>query len=213
MSILAWAQIIALFKVIAIDVTLAVDNAVVMAATAARLPSSIRGRAIWIGVGAAAFFRIIFACFAVQLLNILGLLLAGGLLLLWVAWKFWREIRSNSNQHGKIAQEHITTRVKIRGDSSKQAVFQIILADFSMSLDNTLAVAGAAHNHFWIMTIGLIFSVVLIGLAATFLAHLFHKYRWISYLGLSIVLYVALSMIWDGAQAVGHAYLTAGLTH
>ena len=206
MAGLHWAQIAALFNVVLIDVTLAVDNAVVMGSAAAKLPTSMRRNAILIGVGAAAFFRVVFACFALRLLSIVGLTLAGGLLLLWVAWKLWRDLRSpgaleaTHTKGGATANGAISEIVSRK--ASNQATLQIIFADLSMSLDNTLAVAGAARDHFWIMVLGLVLSVAFMGLAANFLASLIHKHRWISYIGLLVVLYVALSMIWTGAQAV-----------
>ena len=196
-----WSQIATLFNVVLIDVTLAVDNAVVMGSVAAKLPSSLRKNAILIGVSAAAFFRILFACFALRLLSVFGLTLAGGLLLLWVAWKLWRDLRSSG---GDVSTQEISGTA-----TSRRAIMQIVLADISMSLDNTLAVTGTARNHFWIMVLGLALSVFFMGLAANFLSNLIHRHRWISYLGLLIVFYVSLSMIWEGAHAVtgsiGHA--------
>lgn len=195
----------ALLSVVAIDVALAGDNAIVVGLAAAGLPATLRRRAIIVGIAAAALLRIVFAAFTVQLLQIIGLLFAGGLLLLWVAWKMWRELRE-----GGAAEERDETEAEAalddsdiperKGKSFRDAVTQIIVADVSMSLDNVLAVAGAARDHAWIMVAGLTLSVALMGLAANMIAHLLHRYRWIAYAGLAIILVVAVRMIWDGAQ-------------
>lgn len=188
----AGSQIIVLLSVIAIDLTLAVDNAVVLGTVAARLPIKIRKRVLLIGVVAAAVLRIVFASFASRLLTVLGLTLVGGLLLLWVAWKLWRELRApETPKELRELAAHTSTR---------QAVIQILVADLSMSLDNILAVAGAARDHYWIMVVGLFLSVVFMAIAANLLAGIMQKHRWISYVGLAIVVYVAVSMIWDGAH-------------
>lgn len=197
----------ALASVILIDVALAGDNAVVVGMAAAGLPTRMRRRAILVGVGAAAVLRIVFSFFTLQLLQIIGLLLAGGLLLLWVAWKLWREL-----QAGDLAMPETDEIEADDRDSDKtprkgfrQAVVQIIVADVSMSLDNVLAVAGAARDHATVLIIGLALSVALMGLAASLVARLLHRFRWIAYLGLLIILYVALQMIWDGTHEVVEA--------
>ena len=189
-----WSSLTVFISVIAIDVTLAVDNALVMGIVAARLPVELRRKAILLGVGAAVFFRILLASVAVQLLTIMGLTLAGGILLLWVVWKIWRELKQVSNEAKSLPEK--------RPEALSQAVGQILLADISMSLDNTLAVAGVARNHYWILVFGLISSVALIGIASTLLAKIISNHKWISYVGLSIVGYVAISMIWEGAHEV-----------
>jgi YjbE family integral membrane protein len=195
---IGWSQITVLISVLAIDVTLAVDNALVMSTVAAKLPSDLRKKAILIGIVAAALFRIIFAIFASKLMVVFGLTLVGGLLLLWVAWKLWRELRverdngADKNRTGK--NDSIEPKVL------HKAVVQILFADISMSLDNTLAVAGAARNHFWIMVFGLFLSVCLMGSAANLLAALVQRYRWLLYIGLAIMVYVALNMIWEGTH-------------
>ncbi|HTH15030.1 MAG TPA: YjbE family putative metal transport protein [Magnetospirillum sp.] len=190
-----WETLSALFQVVAIDVALAGDNAVVVGMAAAGLPAGLRHRAILIGITAAAALRILFAVFTVQLLAVVGLLLAGGLLLLWVAWKLWRELKCRPEEH---AAENGAAPAK----NFIQAVHHIVIADVSMSLDNVLAVAGASRAHQWVLVLGLTLSVALMGLAANMVAGLLNRYRWIAYGGLLIILYVALRMIWDGAHEV-----------
>ena len=201
-----------LLQVIAIDVALAGDNAIVVGMAAAGLPLAIRGRAILIGIAAAAILRIVFAVFTVQLLKIVGLLFAGGLLLLWVSWKLWRELRGGAEEQREEAEaEAALAGDVIPGQSKKNfrdAVTQIIVADVSMSLDNVLAVAGASREHEWVLIVGLALSVALMGLAAGLVARLLQQYRWIAYIGLAIILYVALTMIWDG----GHELMAAAAT-
>ncbi|MBC7478757.1 MAG: YjbE family putative metal transport protein, partial [Pseudorhodobacter sp.] len=188
----------ALFQVIAIDLVLAGDNAIVIGMAAAGLPKEMRARAILVGIAAATILRIIFALAATWLLALTGLLLAGGLLLLWVCWKMWTELRSG---HGATdpAEEALTGQDLnkdgvVGGGPAKtfrQAAIQIVVADVSMSLDNVLAVAGAAMEHPMVLIFGLVLSIALMGLAASFVARLLNKYRWIAYIGLLIILYVA----------------------
>lgn len=204
----------ALVSVILIDIALAGDNAIVVGMAAAGLPPEQRRRAILVGIIAAAGLRIVFASFTVQLLQIIGLLLAGGILLLWVAWKLWREISAgmhreqgeNDEARGEAAldglEADLPTPSTVQQKTFRQAVTQIIIADVSMSLDNVLAVAGAAREHEVVLIFGLALSVALMGLAASLIAHLLRRYHWIAYLGLLIILYVALRMIWDGAHEV-----------
>jgi len=191
------AALAALAQVILIDLVLAGDNAVVIGIAAAGLPVEQRRRAILIGILAATAMRIGFAFVAVELLTIIGLVLAGGLLLLWVSWKMWRELRASAR-----AEEDAAFNEGAGGPASgktfRQAVWQIVMADVSMSLDNVLAVAGAARDHPAALVIGLLLSIVLMGFAATLIARLLHRYRWIAYVGLAIVVYVALDMIWRG---------------
>lgn len=198
-----WESLSALLQVVAIDVALAGDNAVVVGMAAAGLPAIHRKRAILIGIIAAAALRIVFASFTMQLLQVVGLLLAGGLLLLWVAWKLWREL-SGQAQEAREESEHEAAEAAQRGDGKSfgQAVWQIVVADVSMSLDNVLAVAGASRDHEWVLVIGLALSVALMGLAANLVAKLLNRFRWIAYVGLVIILYVAIRMIWDGAHEV-----------
>jgi YjbE family integral membrane protein len=197
-------SLIALLSVVAIDVALAGDNAIVVGLAAAGLPDRLRRRAIATGIVAAALLRIVFAGFAMQLLKIIGLMFAGGLLLLWVAWKLWRELRrdcADGNQDGVESAAGSPKRFR-------DAVTQIVMADVSMSLDNVLAVAGAAGDKTWVMVTGLLLSVALMGLAANLMAKLLNRYRWIGYVGLAIIVVVAVRMIWHGAQPL--LELTAG---
>ena len=188
-----------LLQVILVDLVLAGDNAIIIALVAASVPSSIRQRVIWIGIAGAALMRIGFALVTVQLLEITGLLLAGGLLLLWVCWKLWRELaKHNLAKAQQDRQPEQTGKPK----TTSNAIFQIILADVSMSLDNVLAVAGVARDDSLILIIGLALSVALMVFAATLVARLLEKHRWIAYAGLAIILYVALSMIWSGTLEV-----------
>jgi YjbE family integral membrane protein len=190
-------------QVVLIDIALAGDNAVVVGALAAGLPDKDKRRVILIGITAALVLRIIFALVATQLLQILGLLLAGGLLLLWVSWKMWRELHPAPASHVHFDDPDTP---QIEGPpptkSFAQAAWAVAVADVSMSLDNVLAVAGAAHNHPGIMVFGLILSVALMGLAASYIAKLIERHRWIAYVGLAIILFVALRMIWNGGGEV-----------
>lgn len=210
MEIFTAAGFTALLQVIAIDLVLAGDNAIVIGLAAAGLPVEQRKKAILIGVIAATVLRIGFAIITVQLLAVLGLLLVGGILLLWVCWKMWRELRT-SHQDEHDATEALsdadldgdrTVAGRTRRKTLAQAATQIVIADVSMSLDNVLAVAGAARDHLTVLIIGLVLSIALMGLAATFIAKLLHRYRWIAYVGLLIILYVALDMIYRGTVEV-----------
>ena len=193
-------------QVIMIDLVLAGDNAVVIGLAAAGLPADMRRKAILIGIIAATGMRIVFALLATQLLNITGLLLGGGLLLLWVCWKMYQELRIPHSQ-GDAAVEALgdqdlnadgTVAGGVPRKTLRQSVIQIIIADVSMSLDNVLAVAGAAREHPTVLIFGLALSIALMGLAASFIARLLGRYRWIAWIGLAIILYVALHMIWEG---------------
>jgi YjbE family integral membrane protein len=196
----------ALLQVLMIDLVLAGDNAVAVGLAAGGLPQEQRKKAILYGLIAAVALRIGFALITVQLLAIIGLLLAGGVLLLWVCWKMWREMRDTASHDEAQAEAALdddpTTEPKVKpAKSFKSAFVQILIADVSMSLDNVLAVAGAAREHPGIMVFGLLLSIALMGVAATWIAKLLHKHRWIGYVGLIIVLYVALHMIWEGARS------------
>jgi len=194
----------ALFQVIMIDLVLAGDNAIVIGLAAAGLPEGQRKKAILIGIVAATILRIGFASVTVQLLQIIGLLLAGGVLLLWVCWKMWRELRTPHHQPTFQSLSSASTMDTTAGRQKTlgQAVWQITLADVSMSLDNVLAVAGAAREHPMILIFGLALSIALMGLAANFIARLLEKHRWIAYVGLAIILYVALDMCYRGVLEV-----------
>jgi YjbE family integral membrane protein len=199
----------ALLQVIMIDLVLAGDNAIVIGLAAAGLPKKERGKAIVIGILAATVLRIIFAAATTQLLQIVGLLLAGGILLLWVCWKMWRELRDG---HAEAQAEEALTGQDLDRDGTvagaaprktfAQAAWQIVIADVSMSLDNVLAVAGAAREHPGVLVFGLVLSIALMGIAASFIARLLQRYRWIAYVGLAIILYVAIEMIYRGALEI-----------
>ena len=196
---------LAFAKVVMIDLVLAGDNAIVIGLAAAGLPKQQRNKAIMVGIAAATVLRIGFAVVAIQLLKVIGLVLVGGLLLLWVCWKMWRELR----QHHGIADatevlddKDLNADGLVGGVKSKtfaQAALQIVIADISMSLDNVLAVAGAAREHPYVLAAGLVLSVALMGLAATFIARLLNRFPWIAYAGLAIIVYVALDMIYRGS--------------
>ena len=202
----------AFFQVIMIDLVLAGDNAIVIGLAAAGLPADQRNKAILVGIIAATVLRIIFASITVQLLAIVGLLLAGGILLLWVCWKMWRELAEQA--HAAEAEgEHVLEEALGEAEGAAppavaksktlgQALIQILIADLTMSLDNVLAVAGAAHAHPWVMVAGLLLSIALMGVVAGWIAKLLHRFRWLGYLGLAIVFYVAVHMVWDGHRKV-----------
>lgn len=192
----------ALVQVILIDLVLAGDNAIVIGLAAAGLPLAQRGKAILIGVGAATLLRIVFAGLTTQLLEIVGLLLAGGILLLWVCWKMWRELRSSSAHETHGVTSDGTAAEGAPTKTLAQATWQIIVADVSMSLDNVLAVAGAAREHPMVLIFGLALSIAMMGVAATFIARLLQKHRWIAYVGLAVILYVAGEMIYRGVIEV-----------
>jgi len=191
-----WTQdLVTLAQVVMIDVALAGDNAVVVGMAVAGLPARQRRPAILMGIGGATVIRIALGAVALKLLALIGLLLAGGILLLWVCWKMFRELR----RPHKVVADGAGTK------TLRQAMFQIVLADISMSLDNVLAVAGAAHDRLWVLVTGLLLSVGLMGVAAGLIARLLGRYRWIAWIGLLIVLYVALTMIWHGGHEVAGA--------
>ena len=197
----------ALLKVILIDLVLAGDNAIVIGLAAAGLPEHQRAKAILIGIAAATALRIGFAGVTTQLLQIVGLLFAGGLLLLWVCWKMWRELRAT--HEAENAANEALADFDINADGTiaavtprktlSQAAWQIVIADVSMSLDNVLAVAGAARDHPYVLIFGLVLSIALMGVAASFIARLLQKHRWIAYVGLAVILYVAVEMCIRGS--------------
>ena len=193
----------AFLQVLLIDLVLAGDNAIVVGALAAGLPAEQRRKVIMIGVLAALVLRVGFALVVTQLLQIVGLILAGGLLLLWVAWKMWRELRQpqdcSPGSEEISGDEHSGLRP---AKSFAAAVWAVAVADISMSLDNVLAVAGAAREHPGILIVGLIFAVALMGVAANLIARYIERYRWIAWIGLAVILWVAVKMIWDGYHDV-----------
>lgn len=187
----------ALVQVVLVDLVLAGDNAIVVAIAVAGLPLEQRARAMLVGIAAATVLRIAFASVIVQLLQVIGLVLAGGLLLIWVCWKLWRELREQARRsaQGEATQtEHDPARAK----TLREAVTQIIIADVSMSLDNVLAVAGVAREHQWVLMVGLVLSVAFMGLAAVMIARLLSRHHWVGYVGLAVILYVAVTMIFQG---------------
>lgn len=211
MEIFTYQGLMALLQVIGIDLVLAGDNAIVIGLAAAGLPKEQRAKAILVGIGAATIMRIGFALLTTQLLAVVGLLLAGGILLLWVCWKMWQELREGAHEHDveameALANEDIDADGAVADDAPKktfaQAAWQIVIADVSMSLDNVLAVAGAAKDHPTVLIIGLALSIAMMGLAASFIAKLLNKHRWIAFVGLAIIIYVALKMMWEGWHEV-----------
>ncbi|HST36916.1 MAG TPA: YjbE family putative metal transport protein [Allosphingosinicella sp.] len=190
--------IAAFTEVILIDLVLAGDNAIVVGALAAGLPAAQRKRVILIGIIAALVLRIGFALIVTQLLQVIGLILAGGLLLLWVAWKMYRELAHAQHSPGSAEIEGDERSGIRKAKSFAAAAWAVALADVSMSLDNVLAVAGAAHEHPWIMVMGLVLSVALMGIAANLIAKYIDRYRWIGWFGLAVILWVAAKMIYDG---------------
>ncbi|HMA74567.1 MAG TPA: TerC family protein [Xanthobacteraceae bacterium] len=209
----------AFFQVIVIDLALAGDNAIVVGMAAAGLPPEQRARAILFGMMGATALLILFAGITTQLLKLVGLLFAGGILLLWVCWKMWRELRSSVREEQEaveaLAGYDINADGTIAGYAPRktlgQAAGQIIIADLSMSLDNVLAVAGAAREHPIVLVFGLSLSVALMGVAASFIARLLQKYRWMGYVGLGVILYVALGMVHRGALELRPIVNTVGL--
>jgi YjbE family integral membrane protein len=187
----------ALVQVLLIDIALAGDNAVVVGMAVAGLPEHQQRRAIIAGIAGATVIRVALGAITLQLLQVIGLMLAGGVLLLWVCWKMFRELRRD---HAAERRAGTTER-----KSLAQAMMQIVVADLSMSLDNVLAVAGAAEGRTWVLVAGLTISVILMGVAAGLIAKLLERHRWIAWLGLAIVLYVALKMVWEGWHEVAAA--------
>jgi YjbE family integral membrane protein len=201
-GLISASAISAFFQILFIDIVLAGDNAVVVGALAAGLPAAQRKKVILVGVLAALVLRVIFALLVTQLLQIVGLVLAGGILLLWVAWRMYREIRHKDESEGSeeiLGDEHSGLKP---AKSFAGAVWGVTLADVSMSLDNVLAVAGAARDHPYVLVFGLVLSVLLMGVAANFIAKYIDRYRWIAWVGLLVILYVALKMVYEGAGHV-----------
>ncbi|HWA30808.1 MAG TPA: TerC family protein [Rhizomicrobium sp.] len=200
--------LVALLQVILIDIVLAGDNAVVIGMAAAKVPHAQRRKVIFWGLAAAVVIRVVLATLAAELLAVIGLMFAGGILLLWVCWRLWRDFQNTDESD--VGTHTITTgndhphvpRPPLSESGIRKAIVQIVLADISMSLDNVLAVAGAAMNHVWVLAIGLLLSIAMMGIAAAMVANLLRKYPWISYAGLIIVLYVALRMIWFGGADI-----------
>ncbi len=191
MDMLSFAAI--LVQILLIDLVLAGDNAIVIGLAVARLKPEQRRMAILVGIGGATIIRVVFALVAVKLLAVIGLTLAGGILLLWVVWKSARELYAQ----GQEAEAHGAPPASLSA-----AIWKILVADLSMSLDNVLAVAGVARNHPVLLGIGLILSVGLMGVAASLVARIMQRFPFVAWVGIAIVLYVALHMIWEGWHQV-----------
>lgn len=199
------SQVSAFFAVVMIDIVLAGDNAVVVGTAAAGLPPRQQRQVIFLGASLALVARVIFALMAVQLLAIVGLLFAGGLLLLWVAWKMWRELQAGHAAENKEIPPILpgaSPTAAVGQKTFRSAVIQVAIADISMSLDNVLAVAGAARDHPYIMIFGLVLAIALMAVAAGYIARLIDRYRWLAYIGLVIILIVALKMVWEGGHEI-----------
>jgi YjbE family integral membrane protein len=217
-DIVASDAVMALIQVVMINLVLSGDNAVVIGLAAAGLPAKQRTRAITIGILTATALRIAGASVATQLLQVFGLLLAGGILLLWVCWKMWRELQTTPKDQqggGETLVAYAPGRNgTVAGNLSRktfgQATLQIVVADFSMSLDNVLAIAGAARDHPLILAFGLLLSIGLMGIAANFIGRLIQNHPWIAYVGLAIILYVACEMIYRGAYELKPVIGVAG---
>jgi len=196
-----FAELSAFFQVILVDLVLAGDNAIVIAMVVASFPARQRAQLLMMGICAATVVRVVFAIATVHLMQIVGLMLAGGLLLLWVCWKLWREIESvramELSPAGIYGNHHPAPTKTV-----PRAIAQIVIADISMSLDNVLAVAGVAREHTWVLVFGLTLSIAFMGFCATVLARWLQRYHWIAYVGLLTILYVACAMIWDGSMDV-----------
>jgi len=187
-------SLVELLEVILVNLVLSADNAIVVGMAVAGLPAGRRWQVMVLGIGAATGLRIVFAAFTVQLLAVIGLLLAGGLLLLWICWKLWRELRG-----GRLSLDAATT---VAPKSMREAIVQIVVADVSMSLDNVLAVAGVARSDLWVLVVGLGLSIAFMGLAAALIARLLNRHAWLAYVGLLVILYVAVKMVSDGVVEV-----------
>ncbi len=219
LDIFTQGGLFALLQVILIDLVLAGDNAVVIGMSAARVHVSDRRKVIFWGLAAAVVMRVGLAVFAVQMLAFIPLVIAGGILLLWVCWRLWRDVSqaNKERQATKLLSEPDSEHagpVPCRNRAAvRRAIIQIAAADISMSLDNVLAVAGAAMQHPYVLVIGLALSIALMGLAASFVARLLNRYPWISYAGIFIVLFVALRMIWDGVVRLHEAGMLQQFIH
>jgi len=216
-DLISTEALVTFLQVVMIDLVLAGDNAIVIGLAAAGLPQHQRARAILVGILAATALRILFAGITTQLLQVIGLLLAGGILLLWVCWKMWRELRTSSAAEQDAPEALMSYDInadgtitgRVRRKTFGQAALQIIVADVSMSLDNVLAVAGAAREHPIVLVFGLLLSIALMGVAANVIALLLQKHPWIAYVGLAIILYVACEMIYRGAYELKPAIRAA----
>jgi YjbE family integral membrane protein len=197
------AHLVSLSQIIIIDFVLAGDNAIVVGMAASRVHPALRVRVIFWGVAGAVVLRILFAVVATQLLTIVGLTLAGGILLLWVCWKMYREIKLTAPKPAFAGGVPGESLAPVRNMTFRAALVQIIIADVSMSLDNVLAVAGAAKGQIWVLAVGLTVAVAFMALLSAYIAKLLARYHWITWIGLAIVLYVAVEMVWTGTHQIG----------
>lgn len=205
------SELTTILQVIFINVVLSGDNAIVVGMAAAGAAAAIRQRVILFGIGGAVVLRVLLSLLAVQFLQVVGLLFAGGVLLLWVSWKLYREIRESAAEHAGAEALAEAGEGGVAVESTKtlgEAMWQILVADLSMSLDNVLAVAGAAREHPYIMAAGLILSVALMALAATLIARILDRYRWLAWIGLLVIVYVAAKMMWDGGWEISEAVVS-----
>ena len=201
-----WQHLVALTQVIIIDIVLAGDNAIIVGLAASRVAPEIRSKVILWGIGGAVVLRVLFAAVTTQLLAIVGLTLAGGILLLWVCWKMYRELQHvRATEIVVVGSVGRSTEVPLVPMSFMGAITTIVVADISMSLDNVLAVAGVAKGNLPILVIGLSVSIILMAVAANYIAKLLARYPWFTWVGLAIILYVAADMIWRGAHEVTRA--------
>jgi YjbE family integral membrane protein len=208
-SVDLYQHLIALSQIIIIDFVLAGDNAIVVGMAASRVHPSMRARVILWGIGGAVGLRILFAAIATQLLTIVGLTLAGGILLLWVCWKMYREIKLPAPAMTALAGHSTDVGLgAARTMTFGAALTQIVVADVSMSLDNVLAVAGAAKGQIWVLAVGLTVAVGFMALLSAYIAKLLARYHWITWIGLAIVLYVAMEMIWTGTHQIGCQFVS-----
>ncbi len=215
LDLLTGPELASLGTIIIIDIVMSGDNAIVIGMAAAGLPAELRRRAICIGIVVATVLRVMFATVTFHLLAIIGLTLAGGLLLLWVCWKMWREIRGGQmTAPGNDAINVSNNPAPVYGNPGnpvqsgktlRQALVAIVVADVSMSLDNVLAVAGAAHGYLWILIFGLTLSIALMAVASNYIAKLLERHHWIAYIGLAVVAYVAVDMIYRGFIEIAEA--------
>src|SRR5262245_60115583 len=201
------AQLVALVQVVIIDLVLAGDNAIVVGVAASRVARELRGRVIFWGIAAAVGLRIVFAAITAQLLAVIGLTLAGGILLLWVCWRMYRELRQSPKAMDVGSAAVRADELPVRPIGFWSAVTQIAVADVSMSLDNVLAVAGAARGHTWVLVVGLAIAVVLMAVAASYIAKLLVRFPSVTWIGLLIILYVALEMMWRGSLEIVCVYV------
>jgi YjbE family integral membrane protein len=204
------SAVFALLQVIIIDLVMAGDNAVVIGMAATRLPPQMRHKVIFWGLAAAVIMRVAMATVTVELFAFIPLRIVGGILLLWVAWRLFRDVRAAQHEPKNGEGDEAAALELADPDTGKvlmrRAIIQITIADISMSLDNVLAVAGVAIHHVWVLGIGLVLSIGFMGIAANMVAKMLNKHPWISYAGVFIVLYVALNMIWHGGTLLAAQY-------